>query len=190
MDDASKPGQSRAQKTPEEIRAERIASVGDPKLRQELDAIVKTRDAQLAQIQARQNETFDKRVGELRDKMTNSANGPQLMPSGMQSQYRGKDGRELAERHAETQIRKHDREYQNNIAKEHNVQIDKQLDAPRENQRAELVPVQATRSPAPNRYAALISQQNYTERAQQAALDREKEQTQTLQQQRQRGLER
>lgn len=42
----------------------------------------------------------------------------------------------------------------------------------------------------PNRYAELIEQQNYPERAKQAELDRQKDMDPAQQQQRQRGLQR
>jgi hypothetical protein len=175
----------------EEIRAERIAAVGNPKLRQELEGIAKARDTELARVHERQKETFDGRVAELRDQKIRSANAPQLTPTGMRPPpYLGDIGHARAEKEAKAKIETNDIDYRKQVAKSHNDQIDKRLDAPRENQRAELVPVQATRFPAPNRYAALISRQNYTERAKQAELAREKEQAQTLQQQRQRGLER
>jgi hypothetical protein len=192
MDDASKYGQSRAQKTPEEIRAERIAAVGDPKLRQELDRLVKARDLELVRVQERQKEVFDTRVAELRDQKINSANAPQLTPPGMRPPpYLGDDGHLRAENEAKAKIQTLNNDYLKQVAKGHNDQIDKRLDAQRENQAgAEFERVPATRSPAPNRYAALIEAQNYGERAKQAALARDKEQTQSLEQQRQRGLER
>ena len=191
MDDASKYGQSRAQKTPEEIRAERIAAVGDPKLRQELQGIAKARDTELARVHERQKETFDGRVAKLRDQKIQSANAPQLTPPGYRSPYLGDDGHAKAESEAKTQIQKQNIDYLKQVAKDHNDQIDKRLDAQRENQAgAEPERGPAARSRTPNRYAELISQQNYAERAKQAELAREKEQTQTLQQQRQRGLER
>lgn len=191
MDDASKSGQSRAQKTPEEIRAERIAAVGDPKLRQELEGISKARDTELERVHERQKEKFDTRVAELRDQKIQSANAPQLTPSGMRTPYLGDIGHLRAENEAKAQIQTHDINYLKQVAKDHNDQIDKRLDAQRENQAvAEPERGPADRSRAPNRYAELISQQNYAERAKQAELAREKEQTQTLQQQRQRGLER
>ena len=182
MDEPAKAGQFTPQKTPEQIRAERIAAVADPKLRQELDAMVKARDAQLVRDEARQTETFDKRVADLRTQKTNSANAPQFMPSGMLSQYRGKDGYERAHSHAETQIRTHDREYLKNVTKEHNLQIDKRLDAQHEN----VIPLRRE-----SRAADLISQQNYGERAkQQAELDRQKTQDPARQHQQQRDLQR
>lgn len=182
MDETSKDGRSTSQKPPEQVRAERIAAVPDPKLRQELDAMVQARDAQLLRDKARQEETFDKRVADLRTQKTNAANAPQLMPSGMQSQYRGTDGHVRAERDADTQIQTHDREYLKNVAKEHNLQIDKRLDAQHEN----VIPLRPQ-----NRAAELIAQQNYTERAQQQAeLDRQKTQDPARQQQQQRDLQR
>ena len=181
MDEPAKAGQFSSQKTPEQIRAERIAAVADPKTRQELDAMVKARDAQLVQVEARQKETFDKRVADVRTQKTNSANGPQFVPSGMLSQYRGKDGYERAHSHAETQIRTHDREYLKNVTKEHNLEIDKRLDA-HEN----VIPIRPQ-----SRAAELITQQNYGERAkQQAELDRQKTQDPARQQQQQRDLQR
>ena len=191
MGDAFQAGQSGSQKTPEEIRAERIAAINDPKLRQELDAIVKARDAKLAEEREKQRQTYDGRVADLREQKINSANAPQLTPQGMRTPpYLGDIGHARAEKEAKAQIQAHDINYLKQVAKEHNDRIDKRLDAPRENQRAELVPVQATRSPAPNRYAELIARQNYAERAKQAEPAREKEQAQTQEQQRQRGLQR
>jgi hypothetical protein len=191
MDDALKFGQSGAQKTPEEIRAERIAAVDDPKLRQELEGLAKARNAELALAREQQKEVFDERVAKLRDQMIRSANAPQLTPPGLRPPpYLGGDGHLRAENEAKAKIQTLNNDHLTQVARSHNDHIDKRLDAPRENRRAELVPVQATRSPAPNRYAALISRQNYTERAKQAELAREKEQASALQQQHQRGLQR
>ena len=191
MDDTFKDGQSRAQKTPEETRAERIAAVSDPKLRQELDGLVKARDLELARVREQQKEVFDKRVADLRDSKINSANAPQLTPSGMRPPpYLGDAGYLRAESEAKAKIQTLNNEYVNQVAKGLNDHIDKRLDAPRENQRAELVPVQATRSPAPNRYAELIAAQNYAARAKQAEPARENVQAPALQQQRQRDLQR
>jgi hypothetical protein len=195
-------GQSRSQKTPEEIRAERIAAIGDPKIRQELVGVANARDAKLAQEIEKQQQTFDKRVVDLREIKIRSANAPQLTPSGMQrAPYLGDTGQARAHSEAKAQIQTHDREYLKNVAKEYNVQIDNRLDAHHENQagRAPLAlkPAEPERGPAtltptrgPNRYAA-IDQQNYAERAkQQANLNRENEQDPARQQQRQRGLQR
>jgi hypothetical protein len=180
MDETSKDGRSTSQKQPEQVRAERIAAVPDSKLRHELDAMVQARDAQLLRDRARQEETFDKRVADLRTQKTNAANAPQLMPSGMQSQYRGKDGYARAERDADIQIRTHDREYLKNVAKEHNIEIDKRLDA-HEN----VTPLRPQ-----SRAAELIANQNYAARAQEAEAGRQKEQDTARQQQRQPGLQR
>jgi len=193
MDDNSKYGQSIPRKTPEEIRAERIAAIDDPKLRQQLDDMTKARDAQLAQVQDRQKETFDKRVEELRDQKIKAANAPQLTPSGCRSPYLGRDGYALAESHAKGQIQKNDTQYLKNLAREHNDQIDKRLDAAREAtrpaalQRSAATNLPAPRSlPKPNRYAALIESQNYAARAKEAEANREKENQQDRQQHRQR----
>jgi len=191
MDETSKDGRSSTQKPPEQIRAERIAAVSNPKLRQELDAIVKTRDAQLVQVRERQQETFDGRVAELRDQTIRSANAPTLTPSGMRTPYLGDVGHARAQNEAKAQIQTQNAEYLNKIAKDHNDRIDKRLDAPRENQAGdELERGPAIRSRAPNRYAELIAQQNYAERAKQAELTREQEQDPARQQQKQRGLQR
>ena len=47
-------GQSGPPKTPEQIRTERIAAIGDPKMRQELATIANSRDAKLAQERDKQ----------------------------------------------------------------------------------------------------------------------------------------
>jgi len=199
MDETSKDGRSTSQKTPEQIRSERIAAVSDPKMRHELDAIVKTRDAQLDLVRERQKEVFDSRVAELRDQKVRSANAPQLTPSGMQSPYLGRDGHARAEDQAKLQIKTHNNDYLKKVAKDHNDQIDNRLDAQHENQAGrEPSRAQASepergptiRSRAPNRYAELIANQNYPERAKQAELSREKEQDPARQEQRQRGLQR
>jgi hypothetical protein len=198
MDETEKDGRSSSQKTPEQIRAERIAAVPDPKLRRELEGFVKTREAHLEQVRDRQKETFDSRDAELRQQKINSANAPQLTPSQMRpTPYLGAEGQARAQREAELQVKSLDLDYLKKIAREHNDHIDKRLDAHRTNQiertpsdRQVAEPVPAPRSRGPNRYAELIKAQNYTARANQAELDREKEQERTRQQQRQRGLDR
>ena len=199
MTETSKDGQSRPPKTPDEIRAERIAAIGDPKMRQELDGIANARDAKLAQEIEKQQQNFDKRVVDLREMKIRSANAPQLTPSGMQrAPYLGDTGQARAHSEAKAQIQTHDREYLKNVAKEYNVQIDNRLDAHRDNQagrapqqpgvepeRGPAIPLRPTRGP--NRYA-VIDQQNYAERAKQAETNRENEQAR--QQQRQRGPQR
>lgn len=195
-------GQSIPARTLEEMRAERIAAIADPKLRQDCDAIVKARDEKLALERDRQQQTYDKRVDELRALMIKSANAPQLTPPGMRSPYLGKDGHERATTDAKAQILTLDHSYLKNVAKEYNDKIDKRLDAPHENQaareparlqsaelqRGTVVPMKPVR--APNRYAELIGRQKYAERANQAEPNREKEMDPTRQQQRQRGLQR
>ena len=201
MDETSKDG--RSSKTPEQIRAERIAEIGDPKVRQELDGLASTRDADLAQVRASQVQNNDKRVRDLTNLKMRDAHAPQLTPPGMRSPYLGENGRAIAASDAKAEIQTLDYQYLNNRAKEHNDQIDKRLDAHRENQAGRdlsghqpsaAVPqhesVTTFMSRAPNRYA-VIDQQNYAERAKkQAELDREKEQDPVRQQQRQRGLQR
>jgi hypothetical protein len=199
MDETSKDGRSSTQKTPEEIRVERIAAIADPKQRQALDGLAKTRDLELARVRERQQETFNSRVAELRDQKIRSANAPQLTPPGMRTPYLGDVGHARAEIEAKAQVKTQNHEYLKKIAKDHNDQIDKRLDAQRENQigrnpsereAAEPERGPATKSRGPNRYAELIKAQNYTERANQAELDREKEREHTQQQKRQRGLDR
>jgi hypothetical protein len=196
-------GQSISRRTPEEIRAERIATIADPKARQDLDAIAKARDAKLAQERDKQGRNFEKRVSELRDQKIRSANAPQLMPRGMRSPYLGKDGHERATLDAKAQIQTLDHSHLRNVAKEYNDRIDKRLDAPREiqlareparlqpgaePQRGPVAPMRPARGP--NRYAQLIENQNYAERAKQPEPNREKEMDPARQQQRQRGLQR
>jgi hypothetical protein len=191
--------QSISRKTPEEIRAERIAAIADPKLRQDLDAVAKARDAKLVQEREKQEQNFDKRVGELRDQKIRSANAPQLTPGGMRPPYLGKDGHERATIDAKAQIQTLDHSHLKNVAKQYNDQIDNRLDAPRENlaaraqqaaesQRGTVTPMKPAR--APNRYAALVEKQNFAERAQQAEANRKQEMDPARQQQRQRGLQR
>src|ERR1700677_2637468 len=100
MDEASKDVRSSFQKTPEQIRDERIGAVTDPKGRQELDGIVKARDAELARVRERQDQTYDKRVAELRDQKIRSKNAPQLTPPGMRTPYLGEIGHARAEKEA------------------------------------------------------------------------------------------
>jgi hypothetical protein len=196
-------GQSGPPKTPEQIRAERIAAIADPKTRQELDATANSRDAKLAQELEKQQQNFDKRVADLRDQKIRSANAPQLTPSGLQRPpYLGDTGYAMAYREATAEVKTQDQQYLKNVAKEYNVQIDNRLDAHRDNQdgRAplDLKPAEPGRGPVvtpmrpargPNRYAA-IDRQNYTDRANQAETNRKKEQDLTQQQQRQRGTQR
>jgi hypothetical protein len=126
-------GQSGPQKTPEQIRAERIAAITDPKMRQDLGGIANARDAKLAQERDKQQQNFDKRVVELRDQKIKSTNAPQLTPAGMQRQpYLGETGHARAANEATAQIKTQDQQYLKNVAKEYNVQIDNRLDANRE----------------------------------------------------------
>jgi len=189
MDETAKAGQFSPQKTSEQLRVERIAAVADPKMRQELDAMVKARDAQLVRDEARQKENFNSRVAELRDQKIRSANAPQLTPSHMRpSPYLGETGHARAQNEATLQVKAQNAEYLKNVAKDHNDKIDKRLDAHREIQAER---GSAVRSRAPNRYAELIANQNYGERAkQQAELDRQKTQDPARQQQQQRDLQR
>jgi len=120
----------------------------------------------------------------------------------MRSPYLFKDGHERATSDAKAQILTLDHSYLKNVAKQYNDQIDKRLDAPRENeaareparlpsaelQRGTVVPMKPVR--APNRYAALIEKQNYAARANQAEPNPQKEMNQAQQNQRQRGLQR
>jgi hypothetical protein len=203
MDGASQDGRSSSQKTPEQIRAERIAATADPKLRQELDGIAKARDAELAREREKQQQNYDKRVAELREQKIRNANAPQLRPPGVRSPYQGDGGYERAESDAKAKIQSDDRQYLKNRAKEYNDQIDQRLDAQRENQAGrdpsvlrtpgaeqERGTVTTFRPRAQDRAAELIEKQNYAERARQAELERQKQQELARQQQRQRGLER
>jgi hypothetical protein len=92
-----------------------------------------------------------------------------------------------------------DQQHLKDVAKGYNVQIDNRLDAHRENQtgraihppgaepeRGSAIPLRPARGP--NRYAELIGQQKYDERAKQAEPNRENEQE--LARQRQRGPQR
>jgi len=128
-----------AQAAPEQVRAERIAAVTDPNLRQELDNIAKARDAKLAEEREKQRQSYDKRVGDLRDQKIKSANAPQLTPRGTRSPYLGETGHARATSDAKAQIQTLDHEYLKKLAREYNGQIDKRLDAHRD--------IQADREP-------------------------------------------
>jgi hypothetical protein len=191
--------QSIPPKTPEQIRAERIAAIDDPKLRQQLEEMAKARDAKLAEVNDQQNKIFDERVQRLRTQMTNSANGPQFMPLGEQSRYRGKEGYERADADARLQIQTHHRDYLIAVAKQHNDQIDKHLDntsreATRPAALQRSAPTNATNLPparsnpkVPNRYAQVIDSQRYAARATEEA---EANRAREREQQRQRGPQR
>ena len=193
-------GQSGPPKTPEQIRTERIAAIGDPKMRQELATIANSRDAKLAQERDKQEQKFDTRVAELRDQKIRSANAPQLTPPGMRrAPYLGDGGQARAHSQATDEIKTLDQQHLKDVAKEYNVQIDNRLDAHRDNQAGRAIQPPGTeleRGPAtlrptrgPNRYAELIGQQKYDERAKQAEPNRENEQ-ELARQQRQRGPQR
>jgi len=201
MDETSRAGQSRSQKAPEEIRAERIAAVADPNVRQELDKLAKARDAELALAREKQRDTYDKRVQELRDQKMKSANAPILTPRGMRAPYLGETGYARATSDAKAEIQTQNHEYLKKLAREYNGQIDKRLDAHRENQagrepgriqaqEAEPLRAPTVKSRPPNRYAALVSRQNYQERAKQAELDRQRTPDPSRQPPRDRGPER
>ena len=183
MDETPQDGWPSTPKTPEQIRAERIAAIAEPKLRQELEGLAKARDARLVEVRDEQKENFNSRVSELRQKMINSANAPQLAPAGMRPMpYLGTEGQERAHEQAELKVKSLDLAHLKKIAKEHNDHIDKRLDAIRENQIVREPPrVQepghgpTPRSQGPNRYAELIQRQYYTERAKQAEADRGKD---------------
>ena len=193
MDEA--PKDRRSPKSPEQLRTERIAAIGDPKLRQKLEGIAKTRDGELASVRQRQDQTYDKRVADLRDQKIRSKNAPQLTPPGMRTPYLGDIGHARAEKEATAQIRTHDHEYLKRIAKDHNDLIDTRLDAQREKQTGRTSSTHAaepqrtprTKSRQPNRYAELIERQNYAERAKEKEPEKEQER---LRQQRPRGLDR
>ncbi len=130
MGDVTKDGQAKNRKTPEEIRADRIAAVTDPKTRQEIDEIVKARDAKLIETIDRQKETLEKRVAVLAEKKMRNADGPHLTPPGMQLQpYIGKSGLARAESDARAQIQTSDHKYRQVIATPYNRDIDHRLDA-------------------------------------------------------------
>jgi len=188
-------GQSIPLKTPEQIRAERIAAIDDPKLRQQLEEMVKARDAKLAQVKDQQDKNFDKQVQQLRTQKINSAHGPQLLPPGELSRYRGPDGFRRAHAEADLQVRTQNPEYLNALAKQHNDQIDKHLEnasrqatRPAALQRSAPPNLPAARSlPKPNRYAQVIDSQNYAARA---AKEAEANRAREREQQRQRGPQR
>ena len=133
----------------------------------------------------RQQETFDARVAELRDQKIRSRECPTLIPSGMRTPYRGAGGHETAHSEAKAKIQMQNAEYLNKVANDHNVQIDKRLDA---QQKDPLRPESGPRTEPLRRVdlpAELRRARKTTGRT-----AREKEQDQTQQQQRQRGLQR
>jgi len=124
-------GQAKTAMTPDEIRAARIEAVTDPKLRKELDELVKARDAEVAKVIERQKETFDKRVQDLAARKIRNINGPHLTPPGMQPlPYLGASGQARAVREATAQIQTQDWKYAKEVApRERNDQIDQKLKA-------------------------------------------------------------
>lgn len=130
MSSSTPTNQEKTRKTPEEIRADRIAAVTDTKLRQDLNELVRAREAALAETRETQKQNYDKHVAEIREQKMNSANGPQLTPPGMQTRsYFGVGGYERATMDAKAEVL---RQYQNglkNVALPYNQQIDHHLDA-------------------------------------------------------------
>ena len=130
MGETPKDGQAKTRKPPEQIRAERIEAVKDPRVRQELDELVKARDAKLAEIIERQKETYAERVQTLRNKKIRNLNGPHLTPPGLQPRpYLGTGGHARAETDAKAQIQTQDHKYRERVARPYNEQIDRKLDA-------------------------------------------------------------
>lgn len=70
-------------KTPEEIRAERIANLKDPEARAAIDKIEKERAERLTELRTYQWENFDKWLDQVTRQREQSLNGPQLTPPGM-----------------------------------------------------------------------------------------------------------
>jgi uncharacterized protein YdbL (DUF1318 family) len=82
MDEELKKGQSKP-KTPEEIRAERIANLKDPEARAAIKKIEEERTARLAEINKQQEKIREERVAQLTQMKVNSRNAPQPAPPGM-----------------------------------------------------------------------------------------------------------
>lgn len=177
-------------KTPEEIRSERIAAVADPNVRQELERTASARDAALALALEKQRQTYDQRVAELRAQKMNSANAPQLTPRGMHSPYLGETGYARATSDAKAQIQTQDHEYVKKLVGDYNGQLDKRLDAQRENQaardRLQAPAAEPQRPPAANSPPP----KTYERPANDQEAERQRAQEQQRQRQRQRGMHR
>lgn len=105
-------------KTPEEIRAERIAGVTQPHVRAELEKVVGDREAKVAQIAERQTESFEKDVAAMMASRAAAARNPN---------YRGPAW--PATRAAVTQaVQIKNRAELEREAAPHNQKIDKRLD--------------------------------------------------------------
>jgi hypothetical protein len=197
MDGNYKDGQSAPPKTPEQIRADRIAGVDDPQVRQELEKLAAARNTELSKTRERQEEVFAQRATELRDLKLRNARAPQLTPPGTRSPYLGPNGFALATRDAELQIRAENNEYLRKIAKDHNNQIDQRLDAHRDNQAARDPSVvrldvsqrgPATKPGEPD-YAKIIDP-NIANRAKELDAERQRNQEHQREQKRHRGPQR
>jgi hypothetical protein len=122
--------QVKSRKTPEEIRAERVLAVTDPKVKEELAELAKTRDAKLAEAREIQKQRYDKDVVAVRDQKIRTANGPQLTPPGMQPRpYLGVSGHERATMDAKAEVLSRYNTWLRHDARPFNDAIDKKLDA-------------------------------------------------------------
>lgn len=122
--------QVKSRKTPEEIRAERVLAVTDPKVKEGLDELAKTREAKLAETREIQKQRYEKDVAAVRDQKIRAANGPQLTPPGMQGRpYLGVAGQERATSDAKAEVLSRYNTWLRHDARPFNDAIDKKLDA-------------------------------------------------------------
>jgi hypothetical protein len=71
------------EKTPEEIRAERIANLKDPQAIENIKKIEQERTVELAKLREDQRQNLEKRVEQIAQQREATRNGPQYTPPGM-----------------------------------------------------------------------------------------------------------
>jgi hypothetical protein len=121
--------QAKTRKTPEETRADRIAAVEDLKIRQELDELVKARQAKLVETKDSQQQRFEKDVAFVRAQKLARAGSPQLTPPGVEPErYQGFSGMERATMDSKAEVLRRYKGWSEREAVRFDRQIDQKLD--------------------------------------------------------------
>lgn len=119
----------KVRKTPEIVRAERIAAIEDSAVRQKLGDVAKERDTKVAELRQTQRQNYERHVGEVLDQKLRSASGPQLTPPGMETgPYFGPSGQERAVMDARAEVLRQYQGAEKGLAHTYNKQIDQRLD--------------------------------------------------------------
>jgi hypothetical protein len=95
MDETLKKGQSEKPKTPEEIRAERIANLKDPEARAAIEKVLEDRKAKLIELREKQNQTYERDVAALLKQRETAREGPRPKFPGMKDEPPGLDKEQL-----------------------------------------------------------------------------------------------